>query len=42
MQDYPNGDKDTAFFAHNDTSQKQSLDSDLKLGSSDKCIGLIV
>ena len=31
MQDYPNGDKDTAFFAHNDTSQKQSLDSDLKL-----------
>ena len=22
MLDYPNGDKDTAFFAHNDTSQK--------------------
>ena len=31
MQNYPNGDKDTSFFAHNDPSQKQSLESDLNL-----------
>lgn len=31
MQNYPNGDKDTSFFAHNDPSQKQSSESDLNL-----------
>lgn len=31
MQNYPNGGKDTSFFAHNDPSQKQSSESDLNL-----------
>lgn len=31
MQNYPNGDKDTSFFAHNGPSQKQSLESALNL-----------